>query len=71
MDYLTDFERKQNACSLHSTKMPQTSSHLSRKRLTCRQKLAKKKKLGDMAMNDMAFDVPLVEELMKAFWLNL
>ena len=65
MDNLTDVERKQCACSLSSKQMPSAASHLSRKKLKYRQRLTKRKKLGDMEMNAMASNVPSVEELMK------
>ena len=56
---------------LSSEKMPLTAYHLSRKKLKKKQKLAKIKELGGMTLTAMVFDVPLVEELIKALWLNL
>ena len=66
MGNLTELEWKQYACLLGSKQMPPIASHFSRKKLKYRQRLAKRKELGDMAMNAMAFNVPMQEELMKS-----
>ena len=46
--------------------MPPTATHLSKHNLKYGHRLARRKKLDDMTMTAMVFDVPTVEELMKS-----
>ena len=65
MDYLIVFEREGYACSLGSEQLLPTTSCMPLKKLKCRQKLAKRKEVGDMSISVMAIDVSSVEEYIK------
>ena len=62
MDNLTNHERKLYARSFGAKKMPPVASL---EKIEVQKRLAKKNKTGDMSMNAFAFNVPLLEELMK------
>ena len=64
--WLSKAERKQYACTLGKKSVPPSACRLSRKKMKNRQRLARRREIGDMMLNMMNMDVPTVEELMAS-----
>ena len=63
---LSAAEKKQFACTLGTKSVPPLASRMSRKRMKYKQRMARRKEIGDMALNTMEMNVPTVEALMNS-----
>ncbi len=59
-------QRVQYGCTFGPKQVPPRACHLSQKKRKYRQKLASLRKQGNMALQNMPFDIPSVDKLMKS-----
>ena len=63
---LSAAKKEQFTCTLGTNSVPPLASRMSHKKMKRRQRMARRKEIGDIALNTMEMNVPIVAEPMSS-----